>query len=274
VTGVAASATTAEVGPLGVLLDEPKRSAVMVDFDGTLAPIVPDPGAARAVPGAARTLGALALTFGTVAVISGRPADFLARRLKPAGKALRIFGLYGMEEFIGGEIRIDERVVPWLPMVAGAREAAERTAPREVGIEDKTLSVTIHWRNAPAAAGWATGFAESQADRVGLSFRFGRMSVELMPPVGVDKGTVVSALGAGSRAACFFGDDLGDLEAFKALDELGVDGTATVRVAVGDDESPVEVLRAADLIVNGPSEACQLLRVLAARARSSRSRRA
>ena len=256
-----------------MILKEPKRSAVMVDFDGTLAPIVSDPAAARAVPGAARTLGALALTFGTVAVISGRPAEFLARRLRPAGKALRIFGLYGMEEVMGGEVRIDERVVPWLPMIAGARDAAERSAPDGVGIEDKAVSVTIHWRNAPAAAGWATGFAESQVDRVGLSCRFGRMSVELVPPVGVDKGTVVSALGTGMQSACFFGDDLGDLDAFRALDKLTVDGTATVRVAVGDEESPVEVLEAADMVVDGPGEACKLLRALAARARATGPRR-
>jgi trehalose 6-phosphate phosphatase len=273
VKGEADPATTAEVGPLEVLLEDPKRSAVMVDFDGTLAPIVADPAAARAVPGAARTLGALALTFGTVAVVSGRPAEFLARRLKPSGRALRIFGLYGMEEVMGGEVLVDERVVPWLPVIAGAREAAERTAPSGVGIEDKTVSVTLHWRNAPGAAGWATGFAESQVDRVGLNSRFGRMSVELIPPVGVDKGTVVCALGTGMGAACFFGDDLGDLDAFRALDKLRVDGTATVRVAVGDEESPSEVLEAADLVVEGPAEACKLLRSLAAKARASRPRR-
>src|SRR5580704_5925828 len=95
-----------ELGPLKVLLADPRASAVMVDFDGTLAPIVADPASARAVPGAARTLGALGLTFGTVAVVSGRPAEFLHRRLRSAGSAVRIFGLYGMEEIEGSEVRI------------------------------------------------------------------------------------------------------------------------------------------------------------------------
>jgi trehalose 6-phosphate phosphatase len=258
-----------ELGPLKVLLADPRASAVMVDFDGTLAPIVADPASARAVPGAARTLGALGLTFGTVAVVSGRPAEFLHRRLRSAGSAVRIFGLYGMEEIEGSEVRIDPGVLPWLPIVAAAREAAERSAPPGVGIEDKTVSVTIHWRNSPGASGWATGFAESQSDRVGLRLRFGRMSVELMPPVEVDKGTVVAALAAGSKAACFFGDDLGDLDAFKALGRLARQGTKSVKVAVGDEESPPEVLAAADLLVAGPSEACRLLRALAAAARAS-----
>ncbi|MGO9341460.1 MAG: trehalose-phosphatase [Acidimicrobiales bacterium] len=235
----------------------------MVDFDGTLAPIVADPSSARAVPGASTALRDLAGHFGSVAVVSGRPAEFLRRRLRSAGQSVRLFGLYGMEEVVAGEVRIDQRVIPWLPIVAAAREAAERTAPAGVGLEDKTVSLTIHWRNAPSAAGWATGFAESQSDRVGLRHRFGRLSVELMPPVDVDKGTVVSAVGKATRAACYFGDDIGDLQAFRALDRLARTGTATVRVAVADAESPPQVLAAADMIVEGPSEACRLLRALA-----------
>ena len=95
--------------PLEVLLEEPPRTAVMVDFDGTLAPIVTDPASARAVPGAARTLGALTRSFGTVAVVSGRPAEFLARRLRSAGAGVRLFGLYGLEEVVGSEVRMDRR---------------------------------------------------------------------------------------------------------------------------------------------------------------------
>jgi trehalose 6-phosphate phosphatase len=258
--------TGVDIGPLDVLLEDPPRTAVMVDFDGTLAPIVTDPASARAVPGAARTLGALAASFGTVAVVSGRPGDFLARRLRSAGGAVRLFGLYGLEEVVSGEVRIDPRVEEWLPIVAAAKDAADRSVPAGVGLEDKTVSLTIHWRNAPGAAGWAIGFAESQSDRVGLCHRFGRMSVELLPPVDSDKGTVVERLAGGMHAACFFGDDLGDLTAFGALDRLAGQGTAAVRVAVGDDESPVEILAAADLVVEGPGAACRVLRALAARA--------
>jgi trehalose 6-phosphate phosphatase len=263
---LAANREEPDLGQLAVLLDEPAASAVMVDFDGTLAPIVADPASARAVPGAARTLGALSESFGSVAVVSGRPGEFLQRRLRSAGPLVRLYGLYGMEEVVGNEIRIDPRVAPWLPIVAAAREAAERSVPIGVGLEDKIVSLTIHWRGAPGAAGWATGFAESQCDRVGLRHRFGRMSVELLPPIDIDKGSVVAATAKSMRAACYFGDDVGDLDAFRALERLRRSGTATVRVAVGDAESPPEVLAAADMIVEGPSEACRILRELAERA--------
>jgi trehalose 6-phosphate phosphatase len=263
----------ARFGPVAALLEDPTNSAVMVDFDGTLSPIVPDPTNARAVPGAAATLCALSERFALVAVISGRPGEFLARRLRSAGPGVRLFGLYGMEEVIGGEVRVDPRVVGWLPIVAAAREAAQRSAPEGVVLEDKTVSLTIHWRNAPSAAGWAAGFAESQSSRVGLRQRFGRMSAELLPPIQVDKGTVVSTLAAGMSAACYFGDDLGDLEAFEALKSLSRSGTMAVRVAVVDDESPPEVLAEADVVVQGPRAACRLLMELAeAAGRRGRSR--
>ncbi|MFZ0664565.1 MAG: trehalose-phosphatase [Acidimicrobiales bacterium] len=255
-----------DLGPLEVLLDHPSATAVMVDFDGTLAPIVADPEEAKPVSGSSRALRDLAEVFGRVAVISGRPASFLKQRLRAAGRSLHLFGLYGLEEVEDGEIRIDERVLPWLPTVAGAREAAERCAPSGAGLEDKTISLTIHWRNAPEAERWALGFAQSQSERVGLMCRVGRMSVELLPPIGVDKGTVVSNFAAGMHAACYFGDDSGDLDAFSALDALSLAGTSAVRIAVGASESPPELIAAADLVVADPEEVCLLLKALALRA--------
>jgi len=249
-----------------VLLDDPAATAVMVDFDGTLAPIVADPQESKPVPGSSRALRDLAESFGRVAVISGRPASFLKHRLRAAGRSLHLFGLYGLEEVEDGEIRLDDRVLPWLPTVAAALEAAQRCAPVGAGLEDKTISLTIHWRNAPEAASWALGFAQSQSERVGLVCRVGRMSVELLPPIGVDKGTVVSDFAAGMHAACYFGDDSGDLDAFGALDALSLTGTSTVRVAVGAEESPPELLAAADLVVADPEEVCSTLKMLALRA--------
>jgi trehalose 6-phosphate phosphatase len=251
------------------MLESPKTSAVMVDFDGTLAPIVEDPAEAKPAPGVTRVLRDLAQTFGRVAVVSGRPAEFLSQRLRSAGRAIELFGLYGLERVAEGQVLMDERAFPWLPIVAGAFEAAERSAPSQIGIENKVISMTIHWRNAPEAEGWAIGFAHSQCQRMGLVARTGRMSVELLPPIAVDKGTVVTEVASGMHAACYFGDDKGDLAAFAALDRLYSGGTSAVRVAVGDTESPLELINAADLVVDGPLEACKLLRALAENARST-----
>ena len=59
---------------LDALLARPGQALLATDFDGTLAPIVADPRAARPLPGAVPALRRLARAVGTVAVITGRPA--------------------------------------------------------------------------------------------------------------------------------------------------------------------------------------------------------
>ena len=103
---------------------------------------------------------------------------------------------------------------------------------------------------------------QAEAARTGLVVATARMSVELNPPIEVDKGTVVAelALGSGAARACYLGDDRADLAAFRALRALTID---TVSVAVQGAETPREVVDAADLVVAGPFEVLALLQALA-----------
>jgi trehalose 6-phosphate phosphatase len=93
--------------------------------------------------------------------------------------------------------------------------------------------------------------------------RSAKASVELHPPVPTDKGTVVEAAAGRFAAAAFFGDDIGDLPAFDGLDRLASAGLATVRVAVRTEEAPAELLRRADLVVDGPEGALAVFEELA-----------
>jgi trehalose 6-phosphate phosphatase len=247
-----------------VLLEDPAHSAVLSDFDGTLAPIVADPALARPLPEAPAVLGSLARRFGVVAVVSGRPASFLARQLAAAGPRVLLFGAYGLEWIEDGALRRAPETEPWQRPVAQVVEAARaRFAGEMVGVEDKGVSVTVHWRQAPQAGASAQAFAQEWARRTGLILQPGRMAVEFRPPVGIDKGVVVQRLASGAAAACFAGDDAGDLAAFAALDRLAREGTRTVRLAVADEESPPELIEAADVVAQGPVEALALLRALA-----------
>ncbi len=131
-------------------------------------------------------------------------------------------------------------------------------------VEGKGLAVTVHWRQAPEAQEWAAGAVASESERSGLRAHPGRMSIELRPALAVDKGSVTRSLVEGYSAACYLGDDLGDLPAFAALADLTARaGMPTVSVAVVDAESDPEVIEAADLIVSGPDEALALLEWLA-----------
>ena len=94
----------------------------------------------------------------------------------------------------------------------------------------------------------------------GLVPRWGRMVLEVRPPVEADKGTAVAALvtRAAVARALYAGDDATDLDAFSGLDglELGV------RVAVDSPEAPPALLAAADVVVDGPRGVLGLLRAL------------
>lgn len=265
--GDTAASLPALVRPLAA---EPDRSALFLDFDGTLAAIVPDPTGARPLPGVPALLGELAVSFALVAVISGRPTAFLAEVLgSPPGVTLA--GLYGLERALHGPAHDT-----WAAVIDEVVAEARAGAPEGVYVEPKGLTVTLHWRRAPQHEDWVLAFAERQRAARGLKVVQGRHERELRPPIDVDKGTVVRALvaehdahAAPLRAAAAFGDDVGDLPAFAALAELeaqrAADGSpiGVVRVAAVDTESPASVAAAADLSVPGAVGAVALLRALA-----------
>lgn len=243
----------------------PERAGVFVDFDGTLAPIVDDPAAARPHDDAVRVLGRLSHRWGVVAVVSGRPAGFLAEHLAGAG-GTRFLGLYGLERASGDSpsVATHPDAAGWRDVVEAAAGEAEASALRGVAIERKGLTVTLHYRAAPEMAPAVDHLAESLAGRHGLHAHAGKMSVELRPPVEVDKGTVLSELSSGLSAVAFAGDDIGDLPAFASLAGMRSAGVATLSVASGGPETPPEVVAAADLTVDGPDGILEVLSRLAA----------
>jgi trehalose 6-phosphate phosphatase len=236
---------------------------VFVDFDGTLAPIVDDPAVAAPHPDAPGILERLSRRYGRVVVVSGRPVGYLARHLADAGAA-ELFGLYGLERSRGGSARVetDAEAEAWRAPVAEAAEAAESSAPPGVMVERKGLTVTLHYRAAPDRKAWVDREADRLAASTGLQAHGGKMSVELRPPVSIDKGTVVRDLGTGLSAVFFAGDDRGDLPAFAALARLRAAGAETLGVAAGGPETPPDVAEAADLVVDGPAGVIEVLRRL------------
>lgn len=247
---------------LAALAANAPTSGVFSDFDGTLSPIVDDPARARPLPDAASVLGRLAERFGVVAVVSGRPGAFLARHLGGRGLVLR--GLYGLEPVdADGTVGYVADADHWREVVDAVATGAESELPPGVSVERKGLSTTIHFRLHPDEEDAARRWAEGAASQTGLLLHAGRMSFELRPPLPHDKGLVVAELASGLTHVCFLGDDVGDLEAFDALDALEEAGATTVRVAVESSESVPELLRRADLVVDGPDGALDVLRELA-----------
>ena len=255
---MAAGALRAALARLG---DDPGGVGVFTDFDGTLSEIVADPAAAAPLAGAVEALIALAGRVARVGVISGRPIDFLQERFPPP---LVLAGLYGLETVVDGHRFDHPSGGVWREVVADVVVRSQAGGPAGMLVESKGLSLTLHYRQHPERAADVRAWAEQEAARSGLEVRPARMSVELHPPVEVDKGSTLVELAAGLSAACFLGDDHGDLAAFDGLDRLGDAGVATLRVGVRSAEGDPDLLARADLVVDGPAGALEVIRAIAA----------
>jgi trehalose 6-phosphate phosphatase len=239
----------------------PERAAIFVDFDGSLAPIVARPEDARPLPGAVAALVRLAAVGRRVAVVSGRPVGFLDAFFPPV---IRLAGLYGLERRVDGE-RVDHpESATWRPVVSAAADRARAQLPPGALVEDKGGSLTLHFRTRPELAAHVAAWATAEAGSSGLELRPAKMSVELHPPVPLDKGRVVREWTGAAGSIVFAGDDAGDLPAFDALAELRREGRTTLAVAVTGPEAPPAVVQAADLTVAGPPGLAELLARLAA----------
>ena len=231
---------------LEVLAENPAEAAIMLDVDGTLAPIVARPELAS-VPESTRTeLRRLVDRYALVACISGRTGEDAARVVGVDGPVY--VGVHGLE--------LAPEAERWRGPL---REFAESV---DWPVEDKGLAVVFHYRQAEdeeAALGILRGVAD-RATALGLQAQFGRKVLEVRPPVADDKGTAVRALleQRGLRRALYAGDDTTDLDAFRGLDGLEV----SARIAVASAEGPPKLREAADIVVESPAELAELLRRL------------
>jgi trehalose 6-phosphate phosphatase len=243
----------------------PAAAAVLVDFDGTLAPIVDDPSRAAPLPAAVAALRALAGRLELVAVVTGRPVAFV--RVVIADSRVVVVGQYGFERDDGAGVVTDPRVAAYAPAVEAAARDLELAWPA-LRVERKgTSAITLHWREHPDRAPDADAIT-AIAQAHGLVPGPARMACELRPPIAVDKGTAVAELldARALEVVVFAGDDEGDRHAFAALDEWAAadERRHALRIAIASDESPIELLAAADLVVAGPRDFAAQLAALAA----------
>ncbi|QES48897.1 trehalose-phosphatase [Streptomyces venezuelae] len=258
---------------LEALLRAPRRSVVGLDFDGTLAEIVPDPDQARAHPGALPALSELAPKVGSVAVITGRPAGVAVRYGGFAGapglEHLVVLGHYGAERWdaVTGNVHAPAEH----PGVAAVRAELPGFldsigAWRGTWIEEKGRALAVHTRRTEDPSAAFAALREPLADlaqRHGLVVEPGRAVLELRPP-GTDKGVALTEYLAevDAEAVLYAGDDLGDLAAYAAVEKRRADGLPGLLVCSGSAEVP-ELSARADLTLTGPAEVTAFLTALA-----------
>lgn len=232
--------------PLAELARAPEEAAILLDIDGTLAPIVPDPTAST-VPEATRAeLRRLARTYAFVACLTGRTAE----------RAREIVGVDELEYIGEHGLELARDAEEWLPVLD--RFAETTLWP----VERKRLTVAFHYRTAADEDAAVSVLRQigRQAEAVGLVARWGRKVLELRPPIDAHKGTAIVHLleRQGIHRALFAGDDLTDLDGFGAMEQLELG----VKIAVASPEGPAELRERADVVVADTEELRELLQRL------------
>lgn len=230
---------------LARLAAEPDRAALFLDVDGVLAPIVQRPEDARVPPATRAELRRLVRKYALVACVSGRAG----------GDAERIVGVPGITYVGNHGLELAPEVEVWASRLQQFLAEVDWTR-----LENKGLTASLHYRDLEdqEAARAALEEIAARAREQGFAARFGRMVLELLPPIRADKGTAVRALldRSGLDRALVAGDDTTDLDSFAAVEGLEVG----VRVAVASEEGPEDLRAAADVVVDGPEEFLGILR--------------
>jgi trehalose 6-phosphate phosphatase len=258
---------------LAPLRAEPREAAILLDIDGTLAPIVRHAEDAI-VPEATRMLLIkVARTYGLVACISGRTASD-ARRMVSIG-SMAYVGNHGAELLRPGTVsaEVDPEFAHWAKRVQQfTRAAAEQLRPLRVRAEDKGPIVALHWRGAPdqEEAEAAVREVARRAEGRGLRTHWGRKVLEIRPGMELSKANGLAKLlrdaSPDISSALYAGDDVTDLDAFRALTEQVESGRlrVAVRVGIASDEGPPEIQQEADVVLEGQDGVRELLHALLA----------
>lgn len=255
---------TADPLALARRLGPAERLLVVVDHDGTLSPIAPDPDAAVLAPGAAEAIERLAARA-PVAVVSGRGLDDLIARLGALPVTI------GANH--GGTLRRPDGTTRWLvdaEAVEGDLDALverlDAILPTDAGwlVERKDLSVSVHHRLvAPGAVERHLPVVRSAmeaiaGERDGLAVLEGRAVLELRP-LAADKGRALRELAAAApgRVPLAIGDDVTDEDLFAAAIALGghavlVEGAGRASLASDRLADPAAVVALLEALAADP----------------------
>ena len=214
------------------------RCALFLDYDGTLVGLAPTPGEAVADEELRSLLGGLqARLEGALAIVTGRPVADIDHFLAPL--RLTVSGLHGLVRRREDGTTTEAEVPPDLLEPVRASFADFAAAHPGTLMEDKRLSLALHYRQAPHLEAVAIGLAEELAGASDglLRLQRGKMVVELLPK-GSDKGDAIRTLleepGFTARLPVFVGDDVTDEAGFRSVNALS---GVSVRIGAGPSEA-------------------------------------
>jgi len=247
---------------------------LFTDVDGTISRIAPAPAEAVVSESCRESLGLLVKRLEVVAAVSGRSAADAKRMVGVEGMVY--IGNHGYERLDADGLRAWPGTEEYPDKIRTALEVFNRRVSIEgMVVENKGHTAAIHYRRCSdreAARRAITAEVDALARENGLTVSAGKFVIELRPPMEVTKGSSVLSLAGerGLRGAMYIGDDVTDVDVFVALH-----GTAPelrgLSVGVIGDETPPEVVREADLTLNGVHDVERFLRQVAEEATGRRA---
>jgi len=208
-------------------------------------------------PGAIEALSQLRESGVRVTIVSGRPVEFLAAMMAPVH--VDLIGVYGLERVIDGLGTEVAQADELRALMSSIEQELASHLPSGMTVENKGMSITLHYRQHPQLADQAATLAADVRRRWPIDVRSAKQSVELHPRVETDKGSAVLEFVGSESSVVYIGDDEGDLPGFAALDVLERRGTSVLRVAVGSSELPALLESSADIVLDGPSGVVEFL---------------
>ncbi len=224
------------------------------DVDGTLSPIVDDPGNARISQRNRELLEELVRLLPLVAVVSGRSVEDVRNIVGISGVVY--IGNHGLERYSKETFTPNPGAVAFRPNLEAAIEQVSGILLEGMFIEDKSVTLTVHFRQTANPIDIKTRFLPEMqriAANTGLKLFQGRMVFEFRPPVEEDKGTAFRSLVLehSLESAIFMGDDSTDASALRMARQLRRSGIChAVGLGVESSATPLDVLEEADLLVS------------------------
>lgn len=246
---IACSPTSGSAFPAnGRLPEQAPRWAFFLDVDGTLLEIRELPELARPTPRIKSIVQHLQLvTHGAVALISGRSIKALDAIFLPL--VLPTAGLHGLErrDAQGGMITDNSKDESLAHVRARLQQFCENYAGTM--LEDKDVTIALHYRNAPEAEEAAHRIMYGIVRELGAGFEVkrGKMVVEVRP-TGDNKGSAIAEFMKEApfkgKTPVFIGDDVTDEDGFDMVNRMdgysirvGEDGATNARYRITDVET-------------------------------------
>lgn len=248
-------------------------SGLFTDIDGTISQVARVPSEAVIVQSARESLRALGSAIAIVGAITGRGAQDAAGMLGLEGTV--VIGNHGYERLQAGERLIHPSALGSRASVAACTAAIGsivESTPRLSGVvvENKDLSASVHYRlveDQGRTVELLTQLVQAIAELHELNVTQGKLVIEIRPKAVVNKGTAIHDLAQelGLTGVVYLGDDVTDVDAFRALATLRSPEVATLSVGVVSSETHAVVLDSADVLIAGVEECVALLAGVAER---------